>query len=107
VKPEIINRLDHIVVFNPLREKEIKKITKLELENLKKRLKIQGIDFSYSNKLAEFTAKKSLAFDQGARLIRRNIQDLVENKIARAIVEGKIKNNKISLDIANDKIVII
>ena len=105
VKPEIINRLDHIVVFNPLREKEIKKITKLELENLKKRLKIQGIDFSYSNKLAEFTAKKSLAFDQGARLIRRNIQDLVENKIARAIVEGKIKNNKISLDVEGNKII--
>lgn len=105
LKPEIINRLDHIVVFNPLGEKEIEKITKLEFENLKKRLKLQGIDFSYSNKLTDFIAKKSLAFDQGARLIRRNIQNLVEDKIARAIVEGKVKNNKIRLGIANDKII--
>jgi len=107
MKPEIINRLDHIVVFNPLGEKEIEKITKLEFENLKKRLKIQGIEFFYSSKLAGFIAKKSLAFDQGARLIRRNIQDLVEDKIARAIVEGRIKNNEIALDVEDDKIVII
>lgn len=107
MKPEIINRLDHIIVFDPLGEKEIKKITRLELENLKKRLALQGINLAYSNRLAEFTAKKSLAFDQGARLIRRNIQNLVEDKIAREIVGEKIKNNKISLDVEDDKIVIL
>jgi ATP-dependent Clp protease ATP-binding subunit ClpC len=106
MKPEIINRLDHIVVFKPLEEKEIQKISKLELEKLKKRLALQGISFSYSQKVADFIAKKSLAFDQGARLIRRNIQEFVENKVAREIVEGRIKNDKIGLDAKDGKITI-
>ncbi|MFH0969461.1 MAG: ATP-dependent Clp protease ATP-binding subunit [Patescibacteria group bacterium] len=107
IKPEIINRLDHIVVFSPLSEKSIKKISRLEMEKFKKRLGLQGISMSYSGKIISFIAKKSLAFDQGARLVRRNIQELVENKIAKEIVEGKVKNNKISLDIKDDKIIVL
>lgn len=104
MKPEIINRLDHIIVFNPLQEKEIRMISGLELKKLKKRLEIQGINFSYSPKVADFIAKKSLAFDQGARLIRRNIQEFVENQIARMIVGGKIKDRKIILEVKREKI---
>lgn len=104
MKPEIINRLDHIIVFNPLQEKEIRMISKLELEKLKKRLKIQGIVLSYSPKIINFIAKKSLAFDQGARLVRRNIQEFVENQIAKTIVEGRLEDSKIILDIRGEKI---
>lgn len=104
MKPEIINRLDHIIVFNPLQEKEIRIISRLELEKLRKRLEIQGINFLYFPKIVDFIAKKSLAFDQGARLIRRNIQEFVENQIARMIVAGKIKNKKITLNIEGEKI---
>lgn len=105
IKPEIINRLDHVIVFNPLDKKEIEKISRLELEKFKKRLAVQGIIFSYSLKIIKFIAQKSLAFDQGARLIRRNIQELVENKVARMIVEGKVRKNKIKLNIIKDKII--
>ena len=105
IKPEIINRLDHIIVFNPLEEKDIKMISKIEILKLKKRLMLQGIEISFQEKVSDFIAKKSLAFDQGARLIRRNIQDLIENEIARIIVKGKMKNNKISLAVKNNKII--
>ena len=107
MKPEIVNRLDNIIVFNPLLEKQLFEISKLELEKLKKRLKLQSIEFSYSKKVIDFVAKKSLAFDQGARLVRRNIQELVEDKVAREIVEGKIKNNKVGLDVREEKIITI
>ena len=106
MKPEIINRLDNIIVFNPLLEKQLSQISKLELEKFKKRLKLQGINFSYSKKVINFVAQKSLAFDQGARLVRRNIQEFVEDKVARAIVEEKIKNNEIGLDVEGEEIVI-
>ncbi|MDO8529216.1 MAG: ATP-dependent Clp protease ATP-binding subunit [bacterium] len=106
IRPEIINRLDHIVVFSPLGEKEIQKISKLELEKFKKRLALQEIKFSYSENLIDYISKKSMAIDQGARLIRRNIQEMAENPIAKAIVEGKVKNNKISLNVEEDKIII-
>ena len=106
IKPEIINRLDHIVVFNSLEEKEIVKIVSLELEKFKKRLAEKKLKIIYSSQLLKFLAKKSLAIDQGARLVRKNIQEMVENPVARLIVEGKIKSNNINMDIKNGKIII-
>jgi ATP-dependent Clp protease ATP-binding subunit ClpC len=106
VKPEIINRLDSVIVFNPLLEKQLFQISKLELDKFKKRLKLQGIDLSYSKKVIDFVAGKSLAIDQGARLVRRNIQEFVEDKVAREIVEEKVRKNKISLDVEDGKIII-
>ena len=107
MKPEIINRLDNIIVFNPLLERQLFEISKLELEKFTKRLKFQNIDFFYSKKIIDFIAKKSLAFDQGARLIRRNIQEFIEDKVAREIVEEKIKKNKITLDVKDGKIITV
>lgn len=107
VKPEFLNRLDNIVVFNALGKKEIAAIAKLELAKLKKRLKEQGITFDYSAKVISLLAEKSLAFDQGARYARKNIQELVENKIAKMIVEGKVKNELINADVEEGKIKIV
>lgn len=96
MRPELINRLDHILVFNPLGEKEIKKITQKELENLKARISKKSISFSYGKDIIDHIAKKSLAPDQGARLMRKNIQELLENKIAEMIVYDRVVDRKIS-----------
>ena len=104
MRPEIINRIDYIAVFNPLREKEIEKITAMEIRKLERRLKEKKIIFHCSPPVIKFLAKKNIAFDQGARLVRKNIQELVENEIAKMIVNGKVQNNKISLDIKKGKI---
>lgn len=101
VKPEIINRLDNIIIFNALGEKEIKKITELELAKLQKRLRGKNIKLTYTRQAIKFIAQKSAAFDQGARLVRKNVQDFVENKIAEIIMEEKIKNGAIVLDAKN------
>ncbi len=106
VKPEFLNRLDNIVVFNALGIKEIRKIARLELDKLKGRLKDQDLILSYSAKVMDLISKKSVAFDQGARLVRKNVQEIVENKIAKMVVDKKIKNNKISLDIKGEKITV-
>lgn len=104
IKPEFLNRLDSIIVFNALGDKEIKKITKLELNKFKKRLKNQEIIFNYSPALVKLVSEKSLAFDQGGRLVRKNIQEMIENKIAEAIVSGKVKDHKITADVKNSKV---
>jgi ATP-dependent Clp protease ATP-binding subunit ClpC len=105
MKPEILNRLDHVFVFNPLGKKELKKITLLEMETLKKRLGKQGLNFNYSPAIANFIAEKSLAPDQGARLIRKNIQMLVENEIAKALIAKKNKEGEIKLDLKKEQMV--
>jgi ATP-dependent Clp protease ATP-binding subunit ClpC len=107
MKPELLNRLDNIITFNALGKQEIEKIVHLELEKLKKRLAEKNILLSYSSKVANLLSEKSLSFDQGARFVRKNIQQFVETEIAKAILEEKIKDKKIQLKIENEKIIAI
>lgn len=106
MKPELLNRLDYILVFNALGREDIKKIALLELKKLSDRLSEQKISLSFGKNVVDFLAQKSLAENQGARLVRKNIQDLVENKIAEMIVYDKVKKGKISLNITNKQITI-
>lgn len=82
LRPELISRLDHVLVFQPLNAAALEKITRLELLILGKRLAKEGIALRISASLIHYIAEKSFAPDQGARLIRKNIQSLVEQKIA-------------------------
>jgi len=106
MKPELLNRLDYILVFNALGKKEIKKITELELGKLSNRLVAQKISLNFGKNAINFLAEKSLAENQGARIVRKNIQDLVENKIAEMIVYEKVKNGKVLLSVENKKLII-
>jgi ATP-dependent Clp protease ATP-binding subunit ClpC len=107
LRPEMLDRLDNIVVFNPLGKADIKKIVSLEMEKLKSRLAGQKIKFSTSVKTVDFIAQKSLTAKQGARLVRKNIQEMLENKIAEMIVHDNIRNGKITADIKKGKIVLV
>jgi len=107
MRPELLNRLDHILVFNSLGEAEIKKITKKELKKLADRLAKQKISLTFNAAAINFIAKKSLAWNQGARLIRKNIQELLENPISEMIIYNRVKNGKISANVKNNSIKLI
>ncbi len=107
MKPELLNRLDNIISFNALGKNEIKKIVQLELAKLKERLKNKSISLSYSPAVLHLLSQKSVAFDQGARFVRKNIQKFVETEIAKAILDEKIKDKKIQLKVENEKIIAI
>ncbi len=107
VKPELLNRLDHIAVFNSLKKEDLRKITRLEMKKLKKRLEQQEWQLTYSEKIIGILSEKSFDFKQGARTVRKNIQKLAENKIAEALVNDKIKNRKIKLDVKDGKILVV
>ncbi len=104
MRPELLNRLDHILVFNSLGEVEIKRITEKELGKLADRLTKQKISLSFNNAVINFIAEKSLAWNQGARLIRKNIQELLENPISEMIIYGRVKNGKIGVGIGKGEI---
>lgn len=101
IKPELLNRLDYILVFNPLGKNELKKITVLEINKLKQKLKKQHITLTISRAVINFITQKSLAINQGARLIRKNLRELLENPIAKMIVYNEVKDEKIKADIKN------
>ncbi len=105
MKPEILNRLDEIIVFNPLAERDIEQIVTLELKKLAQRLATKKIKLSYSKNLLKFLMDKSLSTEKGARYIKKNIRDFVENEIAYKLTHNKIKKNALNIDVQNKKII--
>ncbi|MDY5931953.1 MAG: ATP-dependent chaperone ClpB [Candidatus Ornithospirochaeta sp.] len=89
-KPEFINRIDEIVVFNPLGENEIRKIVHLQLSELSRRLERKGYKLEWNDDVEAFIAKAGFDPDFGARPIRRCIQNDVENALSRKLLEGNL-----------------
>ncbi len=104
--PELLARLDHTLIFDNLQQKEISQIITNYLNDLKKTLKKKKITLSISKSVVDFLTKQSMAPSQGARLIRRNIQKLVEPLLAKELLKKRPKN-KIKLVIKNSAITII
>ncbi|MBT4335645.1 ATP-dependent Clp protease ATP-binding subunit [bacterium] len=94
-RPEFLNRIDKVVIFKPLTEDDIAKITKLHLKDLAFRIKDQGINLKTSLSLEKLITKKSYDPDQGARKVRKIISDLLENPLATELLNDKFKDKKI------------
>ncbi|MEO0232264.1 MAG: AAA family ATPase, partial [candidate division WOR-3 bacterium] len=93
-KPEFINRIDEIVIFNPLGEKEILKIIDLLLERVKENLIEKGIEIEFEESSKIFLLRKGYDPNFGARPLRRVISRYIENEIAKMIIEGKVSKGK-------------
>ncbi|WP_375315643.1 ATP-dependent Clp protease ATP-binding subunit [Spiroplasma endosymbiont of Tipula paludosa] len=107
-RPELVNRIDEIVIFNSLSEKIIKEIIDKELALLNDRLEMtKDIKLVFDNKVKEKILKEGYDHQFGARPIKRYIQKHIENLLAKSIIEDHIKENRIySLTVKNDKIII-
>ncbi|WP_022670341.1 ATP-dependent chaperone ClpB [Hippea alviniae] len=105
-KPEFLNRVDEIIVFNPLGRKEIKQIVKLLLNKTMKKVEEAGYKLKVSDALIERIADEGFDPVYGARPLRRYIQNKLENALARAILKGDfVKGDTIFADIENNEIV--
>lgn len=107
-RPEFLNRIDEIIIFNYLKKQEIKEIVDLELEKVIKRLANKNIDISVTEKAKELLAERGFDPNLGARPLKRVIQKLVLDPLALQIVTGKIlEKGKVTVDKEGDKIVFI
>ncbi|MDC2964640.1 AAA family ATPase, partial [Gammaproteobacteria bacterium] len=107
-KPEFINRIDDVVMFNLLREAEIKQIAEIELKKLKSRLVSEGIEFEFESEVIDLIAKKGFSALDGARPLKRSIRELIENPVAiQLISEDRSRKSKIKARILNNAIVFI
>lgn len=105
IKPEILNRLDEIIVFDALNKEDIEKIVLLELKKLSQRLNAaKKIKLIFSKNLIKFIIDKSISTEKGARYIKKNIRDFVENEIADKVIYTKFKNSTLRLDVKNNKV---
>ena len=88
-RPEFVNRIDEIVVFNSLDAANVRKIAEIQLEQLRKRMTAQQIGLDVTEPALDEIAKVGFDPQFGARPLRRAIQDRIENGMARPLLEGK------------------
>ena len=107
LRPEFINRVDEIVVFRYLDEKNFESIAVIMLNDLKTVIEDKGIEFEYTESVVRLIASESFSSKYGARNMRRYIQKNVEDEIANIIIERFEDNlKKITLDCVDGKLTV-
>ncbi|SFC24942.1 ATP-dependent Clp protease ATP-binding subunit ClpB [Zunongwangia mangrovi] len=97
VRPEFINRIDDIVMFTPLTQKDIKRIVDLQLKGVKKMLAKQNIVLDATEQALNFLARRGFDPQFGARPVKRTVQKEVLNKLSKEILSGNIHTDSIIL----------
>ena len=102
--PEFLNRIDDVIVFNPLEREDIHKIIDIELNKLYKRIKDIGYDLNLSDKAKDYIAEKGFDKQYGARPLKRAIQKYIEDALAEEIVNSKLEEgDSIFMDLDEKK----
>jgi len=94
IRPEFLNRIDEIIMFTPLDEKEIKKIVDIQIKSVQNILRNNGVELIVENSALDLLAKDGYDPEFGARPVKRTIQRLVLNKLSKEILAGKINRDK-------------
>ena len=103
-KPEFINRIDEIIVFDRLTEDDTKEIARLLLKSLEERLRENEITVSFTDAAIEKIAKEGFDPTYGARPLRRAIQSQIEDMLSEKIIDGAIKRGtNVTVDVEDDK----
>lgn len=107
-RPEFLNRIDHVLVFQPLTFDEIKEVVEIQIASVNKRLVDAGIQLELDDDARAWLAEKGYSPNQGARLVGRTIRANLEDALAEKLLCGEIHQGskvKVTLDKDNDKLV--
>ncbi len=94
IRPEFLNRIDEVIMFQPLMKKEIKNIISIQLDDLKKRVAQSGIQLHFTDYLLEFLAENGFDPQFGARPLKRLIQKEIVNPLSKRILSGDVDKNR-------------
>src|SRR5690606_10101735 len=107
--PEFLNRIDDVIVFNPLEREDIHKIIDIELNKLYARIRDIGYELKLSDKAKDYIADKGFDREYGARPLKRAIQKYIEDVLAGEIVNSKLEEGDsifMDLDSAKEELTI-
>ena len=94
IRPEFLNRIDEIIMFTPLNEKEILEIVGLQIKSIKKMLAKNGITLTVTNDALQYLGKEGYDPEFGARPVKRVIQRLVLNQLSKDILAQKVNSTR-------------
>ncbi|PIR94603.1 ATP-dependent chaperone ClpB [Candidatus Falkowbacteria bacterium CG10_big_fil_rev_8_21_14_0_10_39_11] len=103
LKPEFLNRIDEIIMFDALSRDDIRKIVDLQLAKVAKRLKEKELNIEFTDQLKDMLAVEGYDPAYGARPLKRLIQNKILDPLALQIIEGKIKK-KVKVDFTDKKV---
>ena len=106
IRPEFLNRVDDIIMFQPLMKKEIKGIVRIQLNSLKHLLQENGIELVFSEYLIDYLGENGYDVQFGARPLKRLIQKEIVNQLSKRILAGDIDKTKPVLIDVFDNIVV-
>ena len=102
-KPEFINRIDNIVVFQPLTKDSVKKIAEIQIKNLSEKLRNMGLRLDVSKSAIAYLVEKGYSAEYGARPLRRVIQSEIEDKIAEEMLAERSRK-EVQVDVVEGKL---
>ena len=106
IRPEFLNRVDEIIMFSPLLQKQMASIVMIQLNNLKSLVAENGMQVDFSDYLVEYLSEQGFDLQLGARPLKRLIQKMVVNEFSKKILSGEIdKTKKILIDIFDGVVV--
>jgi len=106
IRPEFLNRIDEVIMFQPLMKKEIKGIIAIQLEGLKTMVAKNGIELQFTDYLLEYLAENGYDPQFGARPLKRLIQKEIINQLSKKILGGSIDKTKPVLVDVFDNVVV-
>ncbi|WP_321885309.1 ATP-dependent Clp protease ATP-binding subunit [Paraburkholderia bannensis] len=90
-RPEFLNRIDDIIIFKPLTDDELRSIVRLQLEQVRRMARSQDIDLTFDESVVDYLAADGYRPEYGARELKRQIQQSVENELAKEMLKGEVK----------------
>ena len=107
IRPEFLNRIDEIIMFEPLTRNDIRDILHIQMAALKHKLSEDGVEISFTDAFEDYMTDKGYDPAFGARPIKRVMQRELVNKLAKAILDGTVhKDSVVEADVADSEIVL-
>ena len=107
VRPEFLNRIDEIIMFEPLSQKDIRDILHLQMEDLKKKLSQNGVTITFTDGFVDYMSTKGYEPAYGARPIKRLMQRELVNILAKEILDGRVhRDSVIEIDVKDGQITV-
>jgi ATP-dependent Clp protease ATP-binding subunit ClpC len=104
-RPEFLNRIDEIIVFRQLDREELRQITRLLLEETRRRLHAQDVRLEFTDAAVDWIADHGYQPEFGARPMRRTIQREVDNQLSRMLLDGQVSaGQEIVVDVADGRL---
>lgn len=107
VRPEFLNRIDEVIMFEPLSQTDIREILKMQMRDLQEKLAENGVTVEFTQEFEDYMSTKGYEPAYGARPIKRLMQKELINILAKSILEGRVrKDSVISISMADGQIVV-